>query len=73
MHTKYKIITGKQKVYLFPERIPEKNRRLTPREMQWERQDAAFLKRPLRHFIKDPPTYPYTIPEPLVNFNLNYQ
>nr|UHS18262.1 MAG: hypothetical protein [Betatorquevirus sp.] len=49
-----------------------KNRRLTPRELEDEKIVAAIFKRPLRTFIRDPPTYPWLPPEPIVNFKLNY-
>lgn len=57
---------------LFPEREPVKNRRLTPQEFELEKLVASVFRRPHRHFIKDPPTYPYCVPEPLVNFRLNF-
>ncbi len=52
---------------------PPKNRRMTPWEEEQEREDAKIWKRPRRSFIFDPPFYPYTIPEPLVNFNLGFK
>lgn len=46
---------------------------MTPWELQEEAEDAKIWKRPQRRFIKDIPFYPYTIPEPLVNFDLGYK
>lgn len=46
---------------------------MTPWEQEQEREDAAIWKRPQRYFIKDPPFYPYVIPEPLVNFDLGWK
>lgn len=45
---------------------------MTPQEQEEEKLIASIFKRPQRHFIFDPPTYPYFPPEPKVNFNLNY-
>lgn len=63
---------------LFPEMIPQKNRRLTPAEMQEEKILADIFKRPVRHFLLDRPFYPYVKIDPnkpkyMVNFDLNYQ
>lgn len=58
-------------VKLFPDEKP-KNRRLTPKELEDEKIVARIFKRPLRTFINDIPTYPYCVPEPKVNFDLNY-
>ena len=63
----------KNKVLLFPEREPIKNRRFTAWEWEQEKIDALFLKRPQRHFFRDPPTYPYCVPEPIVNFDLGFK
>ena len=41
-------------------------------ELEHERDVAIAFKRPMRTFINDPPFYPYLVPEPLVNFDLNY-
>lgn len=46
---------------------------MTPWEEEQEREDAKIWKRPRRSFIFDTPFYPYTIPEPLVNFNLGFK
>jgi len=55
---------------LFPK--TRKNRRFTPYELETEKQIASWLKRPIRHFFDDPPFYPWLPPEPVVNFDLNY-
>lgn len=52
---------------------PQKNRRLTPTEMQTELEICKWMKRPPRYYIHDKPFYPWVVPEPLVNFDLNYQ
>lgn len=75
-HTTIKIIKSKIKVSLFPE--PTKNRRLTPREQQWEKEDAKIWQRPERQFLLDKPTYPFfpitpkTL-QPSVCFDLGFQ
>ena len=46
---------------------------MTPWEQAQEKIDAAIWKRPQRHFILDPPTYPWCVPEPIVNFDLKYK
>lgn len=46
---------------------------MTPWEEQEERIDAAVWKRPRRHFIFDPPFHPECVPEPFVNFKLNFR
>lgn len=58
------------KVKLFEDK--PKLRRFTNWELQEEKQEAAIWKRPMRSFWGDPPTYPYCVPEPMVNFHLNY-
>ncbi len=50
-----------------------KNRRMTPWELQEEKQEAAIWGRPQRYFIFDKPFYHGIIPEPLVNFNLGFK
>lgn len=59
---------------------PQKNRRLTPSEMETEVEICKWLKRPARYFLKDPPFYPWLPPEPIVNqkfpvvnFDLGFQ
>lgn len=58
---------------MFPNDKPVKNRRLTPAEMQTELEICKWLKRPPRTYFNDTPFYPWVVPEPLVNFDLNYQ
>lgn len=48
------------------------NRPLNKWEQEDERQTAIAFKRPQKHFIYDPPFYPYFPPEALVNFHLKY-
>lgn len=60
------------KVKLFADAKP-KNRRFLPHEMQTEIDLARWMKRPVRTFTSDPPFYPWLPPEPLVNFDLNFQ
>jgi len=61
-----------------------KNRRLTPKEMEFELFLARVFKRPVCPYIFDQPTYPYLPTTPLanqckkselynVNFDLNFQ
>lgn len=61
-----------KKVCLFEPPKP-KNRRFTPEEFQTELDLAKWMKRPPRSMIYDPPFYPWCVPEPRVNFELNYQ
>lgn len=63
---------SKIKVQLFPPEKP-KNRLLTPWELQEEKIVANVFKRPMRYYTQDPPFYPYVVPEPKVNFQLNYK
>lgn len=49
-----------------------KNRRFTAPEFETELWIAKLMKRPPRTFIHDTPFYPYVVPEPLVNFDLNF-
>nr|UHS18334.1 MAG: hypothetical protein [Betatorquevirus sp.] len=50
-----------------------KNRRFTPKEYEQELQEAKIWDRPPRQFIFDIPFYYNTVPEPVVNFALNYK
>lgn len=52
--------------------IPKKNRRFTPEEFADELEIAKLFKRPPRTYFYDPPFYPWLPPEPVVNFELNY-
>ena len=72
-NTKYVIKGCKIKVSLFPERQNRKNRRLTPEELETEIQLCKWMHRPPRTFFDDKPFYPWLVPEPRVNFKLNYQ
>ena len=61
---------------MFPEcnnKPPQKNRRLTQKEMETELDICKWLKRPPRTFFNDAPFYPWLPPEPLVNFDLGFQ
>lgn len=58
---------------MFSDPPPVKNRRFTANEFQTELEIAKWLKRPPRTFVNDSPFYPWLVPEPLVNFNLNYK
>lgn len=58
---------------MFSDPPPVKNRRFTPSEFQTELEISKWLKRPPRHFIHDKPFYPWCVPEPVVNFHLNYK
>lgn len=50
----------------------KKNRRLTPREFEWELWQAkAFHRRP-RLYLYDKPSYDWLPITPLVNFDLGY-
>ncbi len=69
-NTKYRITKCTYKAYLFEP--PQKNRRLTPKEYEGELELAKIFKRPPRQMLLDPPFYPWTVPEPLVNFKLNF-
>ncbi len=72
-NTKYKILGCKNKVYLFPEIVPQKNRRFNIYEQETEKWISTMFKRPPRSFVHDNPFYPYLVPEPLVNFDLNFK
>lgn len=50
-----------------------RNRRFTAKEFETELYLAKWMKRPPRTHIHDPPFYPWLPPEPVVNFDLNYQ
>ncbi len=50
-----------------------KNRRFTPKEYETELQLCKWMKRPPRQFINDKPFYPWLVPEPIVNFDLNFK
>lgn len=49
------------------------NRRMNPKEFAEELEDARIWKRRPRYYIHDKPDYNINIPEPLVNFQLNFQ
>ncbi len=49
-----------------------KNRRFNPYEREQEIQEAKIWDRYPRDFIFDRPHYKNLIPEPIVNFRLNY-
>lgn len=58
-------------MFLFP---PEQqNRRLTSWEIQEDREIAKLFGRPHKYFLLDKPFYWDLIPEPIVNFKLNFQ
>lgn len=42
-------------------------------EYTTEKEISAWMHRPMRNFLEDPPTYPWLPPTPLVQFNLNYK
>lgn len=58
---------------MFGEEKPQKPRRFTPYEWETEKEVAAWLKRPQRHFFTDPPIYPLFPPAPLANFDLKFK
>lgn len=49
-----------------------KIRKFTPQEWETEKQVADAFRRPPCSFFGDKPFYPYCVPEPVVNFRLNY-
>ncbi len=53
----------------------KKNRRMTPWELEQEREIANIFKRPMRYFLFDKPFYPYvpTDETQMVNFDLNFK
>lgn len=59
-------------MYLF-EPPNTNNKRITGADFETELELAKWLHRPPRYFHKDLPFYPWLPPEPLVNFELNYQ
>lgn len=61
-----------KKCFLF-EPPPCKNRRFTASEFETELQISKWMKRPPRSFVNDMPFYPWCVPEPVVNFALNYK
>nr|UHS18209.1 MAG: hypothetical protein [Betatorquevirus sp.] len=69
--SKYIIYKCKEPALLFaPNKI--KPRRFRPHEWEDEKYLASWMKRPLRHFFTDTPFYPWCVPEPKVNFDLNF-
>ncbi len=42
-------------------------------EQQDEKETARAWKRPIKHYIYDLPFYPECVPEPIVNFDLNFK
>lgn len=59
---------------MFPPETP--NRRLTPWELQEEKEIAGIFGRPMRTFLKDTPFYPQfpiTPKVPKLNFDLNFK
>lgn len=46
---------------------------MTSTELETEKILASIFHRPMRTYLKDPPFYPWLPPEPVVNFELNYQ
>lgn len=62
---------GTVKVKLFEDKNPP-NRRFTAKEYEEEIKEAIIWDRYPRTFIRDKPFYKNLIPEPLVNFDLNY-
>lgn len=55
---------------LFPKK--PKNRRFHPWEEQTEIELCRLFKRPKRTYFYDDPFYPWVPPEPVVNFDLNF-
>lgn len=58
---------------MFGQKTTKKHRRLTPKEFADELEDAKIWKRPPRTYTGDPPYYPWCVPEPIVNFALNFK
>lgn len=51
-------------------------KKLTPikgKSWETELELAKMFKRPLRTYEEDPPYYPWLVPEPVVNFHLNFK
>lgn len=71
-NTTFRITHCAIKVNLFDPPKP-KNRRMTPWELQEEKEIAGIFRRPMRYFLHDKPIYPFFPPEPMVNFDLNYK
>ncbi len=69
---KIKIVKSKINIKLFPE-TDNKPKRFTPQEYETELEICKWLKRPPRYFKTDTPFYPWVVPEPKVNFMLNYK
>lgn len=46
---------------------------MRPDEFETELMLAKWMKRPPNVFIHDKPFYPWCVPEPVVNFDLNYK
>lgn len=63
--------SGNTELLFPPKETP--NRRMTPWELQEERELSNIFQRPMRYFIKDPPFYPWLPPEPYVNFDLRFK
>ncbi len=70
---KYRIKKCVNKVYLFPECTPQKNRKLTSKEYAEECEDAKIWERFPRDYLLDKPFYPWVKPDysKCVNFDLN--
>lgn len=54
----------------------KKTKRLTVikgKSLETEIELAKLFKRPVRKFEEDPPFYPWCVPEPRVNFMLNFK
>ncbi len=45
---------------------------MNAKERETELQLATWMKRPMCTYIHDKPFYPWVVPEPVVNFKLNY-
>lgn len=58
---------------MFGQKTNKKNRRFTPEEFVTELELSKIFKRPPRTYVNDTPYYPWLVPEPVVNFNLNYK
>lgn len=50
-----------------------KNRRLTPKEIEEDIQECKIWGRYPKSYILDQPFYKGIIPEPIVNFRLNFK
>lgn len=58
---------------MFGDKTRKKNRRFTPQEFAMELELCKAFKRPPRTYVDDKPYYPWLVPEPVVNFQLNYK